>query len=391
MRSFPVQGAEFRQNNFDFIRCVLALAVVLSHCWPLTHGSDGTEPLYRLTNARLTLGGAAVNFFFAISGYLVANSWAAAPSIRPFLKKRAARIYPGYTVVVFLCVAVMWLAWDRQGPFPIGRRVAGAVWESITLGIPSSPHTFVSNPLRFMVNGSLWTVRFEFWCYIFLALAGAAGLMSRRGAVLAALVVAFAAACYLDITGTSASWGAGWVRVLGELAAWPRFATYMLVGIAFYQWRGHIPYSGVLASIAALISGLSLIRPYGLSVVMPACGMYLLFFVAYAPLGLYGFGRYGDFSYGIYLYAFPIQQLLVMRFGTGLSELELFFLSAPAAVVAGALSWHLVEKRFIRRRRHATAANAPSTAPAWIAAGGSRLFGSARPAWLAWGRAANHA
>ena len=349
MRTFPVDAGEFRRNNFDFLRFLLASTVILSHCWPLLRGSDATEPLSRLTGGRLTLGGLSVNFFFVISGYLVANSWAFAPDFSRFLKKRAARIYPGYAAAVLLCLPVMWAAWDRHVPFPFLRRLAGAVWESLTLGFPSSPHAFIANPLPFVVNGSLWTVRFEFWCYIALAALGTAGLMSRRRAVAAAFVAAFAVASVLDITQTPIGWGTAVNWVFGEFRFWPRFATYFLAGVVFYLWRDRIPRSGLVAAPAALLLGLSMIKPWGLSLTLPSCGVFLLFSIAYAPLGVERFGRFGDFSYGIYLYAFPVQQLLVMWFRPGMTVLRLFLLAAPPAILAGALSWHFVEKHFLRR------------------------------------------
>jgi peptidoglycan/LPS O-acetylase OafA/YrhL len=91
--------------------------------------------------------------------------------------------------------------------------------------------------------------------------------------------------------------------------------------------------------------------PFGLTALMPIAGSYLLFAAAFSPaLRVHGWARPGDFSYGIYLYAFPIQQLIVQRLGA-IHPLALFALATPAAVLFGAASWHGVERWFLRRTR----------------------------------------
>jgi peptidoglycan/LPS O-acetylase OafA/YrhL len=88
------------------------------------------------------------------------------------------------------------------------------------------------------------------------------------------------------------------------------------------------------------------------SVMFPVCGAYLVLWAAFHPLfRLHGFSKYGDFSYGMYLYAFPIQQLLVMHNSGSMNPYALFALAWPLSILAGMLSWYVVERPFLRRAR----------------------------------------
>jgi len=72
--TFTAAG-QSRDNNFDFLRCALALMVLFSHCYPLTYGKTDYEPFYRATGGHEDLGRIAVAGFFTLSGFLIANSW----------------------------------------------------------------------------------------------------------------------------------------------------------------------------------------------------------------------------------------------------------------------------------------------------------------------------
>jgi len=85
-------------NNFDSLRLIFAILVILSHSFPLTRGSNDTEPLMRLTHGQITLGNISVWAFFVISGFLITQSWQRTPKVVKYLKRRIGRIYPGFAV-----------------------------------------------------------------------------------------------------------------------------------------------------------------------------------------------------------------------------------------------------------------------------------------------------
>jgi len=145
---------------------------------------------------------------------------------------------------------------------------------------------------------------------------------------------------------------------------WPRFVTYFLAGSLFFLLRTYIPFSPGLAVLALAIALVGCRFRHGMDLLMPFAGTYLIFFIAFNPqLPFANFGKRGDFSYGIYLYAFPVQQLLVQWTGNRLGVMAHFAAATCVTVVLAFLSWHLVEKHFLRMKPRSTpAASAVSTA-----------------------------
>ena len=129
-----------------------------------------------------------------------------------------------------------------------------------------------------------------------------------------------------------------------------------LAGVLFYRFRQDIPLSPKLA-IAALIAMVVAFRvPLGYAALFPIAGTYLVMCFSFAPsIRLHGAARYGDFSYGTYLYAFAIQQLILQAFGHPVSPLLLFAFAAPATLIFAAMSWYIVEKRFLQAARKRSA------------------------------------
>ena len=95
-------NAALQQNSIGLVRLGLAIAVLYSHCYPTVLGSlESEEPLFRLSRGQKTLGSVSVDLFFAISGLLIAKSWAQSNSAASYLKKRVLRIHPAYIAYSF--------------------------------------------------------------------------------------------------------------------------------------------------------------------------------------------------------------------------------------------------------------------------------------------------
>ena len=342
-----------RRNNIDALRLILALLVLLSHSYPLATGHEADEPLARLTGGQVTLGEVAVAGFFVLSGLLIAPSWERSPTAWAFVRRRVGRIYPGYLAAVAVgLLVVVPLATPGLGAGQLARLAAAEAGPILALrGFTPPAETFRFNPKPGVVNGSLWSIPYEAWCYVGVMVLGATTLLRRRWAVLGLLVAAIGVSVAFGVLGLTPG-GRLLGRIFGYPPFWARLLPYYLAGVVAHLFRDAIRPDRrlALASLAGL--ALAAVIPGGVRVALPILGTYLLIYLAYTPaLRWHGAARDGDFSYGIYLYGFPIQQLIVLRLGPGLDPLALFALALVPTVLAGVLSWHLVERHFLRRAR----------------------------------------
>ena len=336
-----------RENAFDFLRFFLASLVILSHSFALLYsGWSAYDPLLHWTRGQAALGGVAVDGFFLISGFLITKSWEHSQGVADYAKKRALRILPALVLVLLVTVFVF-------GPLATDLRPASYFHSPRTwayFGMMGTknlhltdtlPGVFTHNPLANRVNGSLWTIRCEAICYILVA---ALGLLRVYRRPIALPLVSAAALAVMALNAHKLS-------TLGEWADSFRVLLYFLWGMTFYLCRDFIPFSRgwlMLSLGGILVSEVVDILPYTL----PLLGAYALFYAAFRPaFGLQRFARRGDFSYGLYLYAFPVQQLLVTTFQHSLNAGALTLAAFLLALACAVLSWHLVEKPALHRKR----------------------------------------
>ena len=338
-------------NNFDSLRLIFAVLVIFSHSFPLTRGSNLTEPLSVLTHQQINFGNISVWAFFIISGFLITQSWQRSPKVGKFLKRRIGRIYPGFAVAAIVtALFVVPIAAEPGTYVPVS--LQSFLFNTLRLQIFETSPVFVHNPGPFALNGSLWSVPYEFWCYLGVLSLGLLGLLRRRAFVVVLFVLVIALHLFMVIKGWNPS-GAILGQIFGYPPFWATVLPFYLAGTIFQIYGGQRLLKAPYMAAAALILVVSNFIPNGLIVTMPTCGAYLLMGLAYLPvLHPLNLGRFGDFSYGTYLYAFPIQQLLVQRAVRAHQEISpwmLFAEAAPLTLIAGALSWHLVEKHFLLR------------------------------------------
>lgn len=341
-----------RMNNFDFLRLALAILVIYSHAFPLGIGSELDEPFHRLTHGQVTGGAIAVNSFFIMSGFLIAASAQRSSGVRSFLKKRLARIYPAFIVsaiLAFLIVVPYSAAHLPHSTF-VGR-LGDFVAQTLRLREFTYDSAFATNPYPGVINGSTWSVAYEFWCYIGVAILLINGIL-RRSKVVAVL---FMASWMISIAFRIEGWilgGSVLGLVLGPPQFWARLLPLYLSGMVFYQYRHRIPLKGWLAAFSVLILVSASWLYAGWTIAFPFVGAYLLFWFAYSPsIRLHQTGRFGDFSYGTYLYAFPIEQMLMQHFGGHLRPTLLFLCATPLTLLCAAASWYGLERHFLQPAR----------------------------------------
>lgn len=353
-----------QDNSFDILRLFWAVMVLFSHCFALPQGGNRHEPLAALTNGQTTFGSLAVDAFFVISGFLITQSWLRSKGQADYLRKRVRRIYPGFLVAALFCAAIVGPpASDSVSAYLHGFHPLRFVWSALTLSLLALPPVFAHLPFYSEINGSLWTIRYEFWCYLLLAALGALGLLQKRGAVagLFLLVLLLHSAqerFFPGIGQGNDDFKAGLLHgielpLLGNLDRWPRLLAFFLAGTVCYLYRERIPRSPWLAlAAAAMLVLCTLCAHWGLNALLALCGPYLLLYAAGSPTQ---FGKAltqrADLSYGIYLYAYPIQQLLIQFLGVQIDPFLLFVLALPTVAALAWLSWKLVEQPILHRKQ----------------------------------------
>ncbi len=357
--NLPAAAARTRNVSFDLLRLVFACMVLLAHAPELTDGSDRRELLFGVLHAPLTFGMVGTNGFFLLSGYLIVRSWLGAPVLVDFLQKRVLRIVPGYVVAVALSLAVVGVAapaapsWFRH--LPSHHFFASVLMLSAPLTPPVFPRMFQAG-----VNGALWTITYEFRCYLLVAMFGMTGLLRRLPVAWVALTVAvFALNVNLPLE-VRLAWH-GPLLVVGDPYRIFQTSLPFLLGGCYALYRSKLMFRAAPAMVVAACGMLCLYLPWARDgqhyLAGPgflACAAYLLFGLAHVPWRVPApLRRMPDVSYGTYLYGWPIQCLWISYAGG--SPWVTFLVSTPLAMLMGWLSWTLVERPALALKRRPTA------------------------------------
>lgn len=334
-------------NNFDFVRLVAASLVIWGHAYPLLD-----EPgLPALMGSSIHTF--AVKVFFVVSGYLIVASWVREPDPLRYTMKRGLRIIPALFVVVILSAFVLGpLVSNLSLAEYFGSPVLLGYLRNILLNIRYSlPGVFEDNIYPHAVNGSLWTLPVEATMYLFVLLLGMATFwfsirMFYAGWILLTVIFLTTAVVRIlfvpDLFQNQIVWGM-------LVTAFLDVAPYFMVGGCLFLFAGIIPHSFAVAVILILAS-------YMLTGVFAVFGVLNILILSYAIV-VFGTsstpylrqaGRFGDLSYGVYLYGFPVAQTLSWAFGRDMSFHAHIALSLVISMLFAFASWHLVEKRALR-------------------------------------------
>lgn len=339
------QLARGRDNNFNLVRLLAAGCVLVSHSWPLS-GTPG-EPFERF--AGFSLGHFGVDIFFVVSGFLVTGSLFSRGTLRSFVRARALRIFPALTVnsfgtalVIGPLVTRLPLAAYFSSPGTWAYAILnattwpwGVVWTlpGVYLGLPAGPP----------VNGALWSLPWELTMYALLVALGAAALGAKPKLGARGVRVVVFGLALLATLGHGLNEGADLSRAFGVVQGL-RLVALFFTAASLQLLRDRVPLSGgaFAVALAALIASLRW-QGYAL-VAYPLLLSYTVLWLALVPGGvLRGYNRLGDYSYGFYLWQFPIQQWIVFTH-PGISQPVLILCSLPAALAIAVASWHLIER-----------------------------------------------
>lgn len=326
-----------RANALNAWRLTLASGVILWHSWPLTGRGIAYPPAAQLLNQ------VWVDGFFALSGFLITRSWLRNPRLGQYILARGLRIFPGLWIcVLVIAFAIAPIAVTVQGESaakllkstaPFEYALNNSVLNVFYLGIAGTPRGV---PWSGVWDGPLYTLVFEVMCYIAVAGLGIVGIAGRRSTSLVAFVLALIGALLFSFP-IRAELGATLLQMIS------RFALMFAAGALLYQFRDVIParWSLVVISLSIVVAA-SLMPNYRVIAAIPLAYFIIVSgsLVHHKRLNLRN-----DLSYGTYIYAWPVQQLLVICGLKFMNPIIFAIVSAVATLPLAALSWILVEKR----------------------------------------------
>jgi peptidoglycan/LPS O-acetylase OafA/YrhL len=322
-----------QKNSFDLLRLFAAALVLYSH----QHALMGlAEP--QLLNWT-TYGGVGVSIFFFLSGFLVWSSWTRDPDLKRFFIRRALRIFPALWLVVLFTVLVAGLFLSTLSAADYF--ASSETWQYLSTALlvirRGLPGVFVDNPFPLAVNGSLWTLPVEFLCYVTVALVGSVSLVQRNWLLALSLGLAILAAAF------------------GSQLIGARFVPHLEM-VAFFWWgvmygfvleRPVFEYKRWAIGVGFLCGAFLLLGSRGVE----RSGTLMLAVVLVMGAQRVSWGswitdRLGDLSYGMYIFAFPVQQIVVELGGRrGWSFATHLWVSFLVTSLLAYVSWHALEKR----------------------------------------------
>lgn len=340
------EGLDPRRNALNLVRLVLALMVLLAHSYTLSGNG------YGFTFNGDHLGTWAVYCFFCLSGYLIAGS-RMRTRFMEYLGHRIARIYPGFlvslVVVAFGFAPVAYLhergtldGFLTSGPTPVNYLVVNAGLKMREYGVAG---TLGENPFPRGWDGSLWSLYYEFLCYLLIGALLSIGLV-RRWPALLALVFAVSV-----VAGAHAPAAVAQVGGNGEVKQLLELLPFFLGGSVVYALRHRLPLTwwSAAGSFAGFVALVLLDGSWGPGLSAPLLTLALLWLGKVLPCP--ELLRRNDISYGCYVYAFPCQQL-VAAFGGAVWGAEVHaLLSVPGTIALATASWLLIERRAMRAAR----------------------------------------
>jgi len=317
-----------RDNSFDLIRHLAALAVLVSHHYVL---SGLQEPMLNDYNS---LGAIAVLVFFAISGLLITQSFLNTPSLYRYMEKRIARIFPALIACAFVMVYILGTAFSKKGglSFALSLEALTDFLKMSALGRADIGDITSDFIFKDSFNGSLWTLKIEFGFYVTLAVAL---IVLRKAATPLVMTLVFCILAYFCTKSTH------------PIA--PKLLVYSTVGIAFfvgstlYFYRNAFSSTKAKLLIGALSAALVLVSlNTPLVMVLASIGVSLLTLSIGTLCKDQIIKSRFDISYGMYLYAFPVQQLMINA--TDLGFYASMLATAVVVVILATISWLFIEK-----------------------------------------------
>lgn len=340
---FQPDDVRLKKNNFDLLRLLFAGTVCVVHAYELSGYQQLAWIGKNLSSA------VAVKAFFVLSGFLIFMSYERSSSFSSYFKKRIRRIYPAYFTVIMLCAIGLFTISSKTYSDYFSAtwiKYIGANLSFLNFLQATLPGVFEPNKLS-AINGALWTLKIEVMFY--LSVPPTVLLMRKfsRLPVLVLLYFSSIAYAYLFTALANKTGSIAYTEIGRQL---PGQLSYFISGAFLYYFLslferriGFFIIAAIIILVGNQFFPLTLLEPFALAVVV-------IFFGLYLYLG--NFGKYGDFSYGIYILHFPIIQTF-LYLGWFHVNPWYFLLTVISTTTLSAIAlWHLVEKKLLFRSSH---------------------------------------
>jgi peptidoglycan/LPS O-acetylase OafA/YrhL len=345
-------------NAFGLLRLTFALLVLVTHAYHL--GGFGAEPMWAWTANQISFGTVAVGGFFVISGFLITAS-GRSNDVLQFMWKRILRIFPAFWFLLVLTAfvvapVVFWRAKDTlnsymtQAPSPVEYVTNNFLLEVNQYGIGNmltkTPYGEAVNASVF--NGSIWSLIYEFRCYIAVAILLVLGVLARARWIIAMVAALF----FLGLAAINVSPATkpAVLTVVGDMQML-QMGFLFAIGATISVYAAQIKCNAYTGAVAFAIMIGTAVSGWFFPVGAVAFAYFVLWLAMKLPQTLRKVGRKHDISYGVYLYGFLVQQLLAVVAFYRYGFLAYLAASIVFSVICGALSWHLVERHAMRLKK----------------------------------------
>ncbi len=329
-----------QQNSYNFLRLLFAILVIITHAYPLT-GLEECDLLCKITKGQMVFSNIGLAGFFSLSGYLIYQSAERSKNWIDYMWRRCLRIFPALAVVLIITILILPLFYISEIPYWQN----SSVWTYFPFNMSlfflqfSIPGVFDFNPVGGIVNGSLWTLAYEFSFYIlvsFFVFIRKKNPLKKTGVLFLFIAFFIGNVFFKEIVSQY-----GYILSAKWLL---EFGCYFFTGMLIYEFKlDRWVRKPIVLVFLFLTIGLSLFFQTMQFVPFLLCPFIIGIGSFYNQYINKMMDKLGDISYGVYIYGFPVQQALV--FSLNLNYIALIFATLPIVFVLGYLSWHLIEKR----------------------------------------------
>lgn len=336
-----------RINNFDFLRFIFASFVIISHSYALSGSTEG-DILSRITKSQMNFSYIGVHGFFIISGYLIFNSLLRCKGLADYYWKRLLRLYPALFVVLLLTVLLAPAVYESSVPYLHNKSVYSYIPQNLTLffrqkGIDG---VFESNPYKHSINGSLWTICYEFSMYIMVSFLF---FIRKKKFMKIVVILLFIVSYTLTIFHPDFLFGVFRRMELGSGSFYNLMCFFTAGMVLTYLDIKSRKTENILIILSFIVLALSIYMGFFTYASYITIPILVILLGKRSTQYINRLGEVvGDTSYGIYIYSFPVQQTLMYFFK--LDPVLLMIITLPLSFLLGYISWHLIEKKALQHK-----------------------------------------